>query len=109
MHWMRGLDFEELESEMGYKMAEELTDEPVNLYDVAEAQYTSVADPGGYTSSGTSNDKKLLPVQCEAWVIRNLTTHEFVRSSAVILDEKHVEGLFINILGYDEVILYKTC
>ncbi|EER37814.1 conserved hypothetical protein [Histoplasma capsulatum H143] len=74
-----GLEFEELEIELGGELAEELADKP-----------------SYYPRS-------------EEWVLRNLTTHEFVRPSAVALDQKHIQGPFIDILGYGEVILYKTC
>ncbi|KAF3491839.1 uncharacterized protein GIQ15_01356 [Arthroderma uncinatum] len=43
------------------------------------------------------------------WVLRNLTTREFVRPTAVALREDLIHGPFIDILGYGEIILSKTC
>ncbi|KAL2369576.1 hypothetical protein BDBG_05254 [Blastomyces gilchristii SLH14081] len=125
-----GLEFEELEIELGDKLAEELAGKPVNLYDIADARYTGITE---VTSSfphdlfGLALDlrhKHPSPIDIvqvahptpqsyypcnEEWVLRNLTTHEFVRPSAVALDEKYIKGPFIDTLGYGEVILYKTC
>lgn len=42
------------------------------------------------------------------WVLRNLTTHEFVRPSAVALSPDYIHGPFIELMGYGEVILIKT-
>ncbi|KAG5287177.1 hypothetical protein I7I48_03043 [Histoplasma ohiense] len=125
-----GLEFEELEIELGCELAEELADKPVSLYQMADARYTSITtvttsfphdlfglaldlryghpSPVDIIQVAHPEPQSYYPCS-EEWVLRNLTTHEFVRPSAVALDQKHIQGPFIDILGYGEVILYKTC
>ncbi|PGH04472.1 hypothetical protein GX51_03464 [Blastomyces parvus] len=125
-----GLDFDELENEMDAEMAEEYAGKPVSLYRLAESRYATTDAvtlsfphdlfglaldlhhkyPGLVDMFQVANPKPKSFYPCsEEWVLRNLTTHEFVRPSTVALDEKHIKGPFIDFLGYGEVIMYKTC
>ncbi|KAK2807262.1 hypothetical protein FQN50_005549 [Emmonsiellopsis sp. PD_5] len=123
-----GLDVEE--SEDG--MPEEHAQKPVNLYDLADARYTSIIavtssrgfpldlfglaldlkykhpSPADILRMANPNRSSFYPCS-EEWVLRNLTTHEFVRPSAIALDEKYIHGPFIEGLGYGEVIFSKIC
>lgn len=120
-----GLEVEELDD-----LSEEYAEKPVNLYQLADARYASITE----ITTGFPHDlfrlaldlryKSGSPVDIirvadpdpstfypysEEWVLRNLTTHEFVRASAIALDQKYIRGPFIDVLGYGEVILFKIC
>ncbi|KAI9869293.1 MAG: hypothetical protein M1813_000081 [Trichoglossum hirsutum] len=45
----------------------------------------------------------------EPWILRNLTTQEYVRSEAIALDPKYIHGPRIEYLGFSEVILSRVC
>ncbi|OJD26083.1 hypothetical protein ACJ73_02544 [Blastomyces percursus] len=121
-----GLEVEELED----GMPEECAGKPVNLYDLAVARYASIItvnrvfphdlfglaldlkykhhSPADLLRMVNPNRSSFYPCT-EEWVLRNLTTHEFVRPSAIALDEKYIQGPFIEGLGYGEVIFSKIC
>ncbi|EER44449.1 conserved hypothetical protein [Histoplasma capsulatum var. duboisii H88] len=122
----KGLEVEELEE----GLAESYAEIPVNLYDLANARYTSITEvttgfphglfvlaldlrhkwgsPADITRVVNPKLSSFYPCS-EEWVLRNLTTHEFVRPSAIALDQRYIRGPFIKILGYGEVILSKIC
>ncbi|KLJ12144.1 hypothetical protein EMPG_09572 [Blastomyces silverae] len=121
-----GLEVEELEDGVPERYAKK----PVNLYDLAVARYESIIEvtfgfphdllglaldighkhprPADLLRMARPNRSSFYPCS-EEWVLRNLTTHEFVRPSAIALDEKYIHGPFIEGLGYGEVILSKIC
>lgn len=43
------------------------------------------------------------------WVLRNLTTLEYVRAEAVAIEPRHIHGPQIRRLGFGEVILSRIC
>lgn len=45
----------------------------------------------------------------QAWILRNLTTKEFVTSGGIALDEKFINGPFIRGIGFGEVVMSRTC
>ena len=45
----------------------------------------------------------------QPWILRNLTTKEFVRSEAVALKPEYVHGPDIRVLGFGEVVLSRIC
>ncbi|KMP08986.1 hypothetical protein CIRG_08667 [Coccidioides immitis RMSCC 2394] len=45
----------------------------------------------------------------EKWILRNLTTRQFVRAEAIALKPEYIQGPLIKILGFGEVIISKTC
>lgn len=47
--------------------------------------------------------------QDEPWILRNLTTSEFVRSEAIALKPEYIHGPNIHALGFGEVIIARTC
>ncbi|OAX79158.1 hypothetical protein ACJ72_06523 [Emergomyces africanus] len=121
-----GLEVDELED----GMPEEYAEKPVNLYRLADTRYeivTSVSSTFPFDLFKLALDLKYkwsCPADIiqvtnpetssfytyrEEWVLRNLTTHEFVRPSAIALDQKLIHGPFIERLGYGEVILSKIC
>lgn len=122
----KGVEMEELEE----GLAESYAEIPVNLYDLANARYTSITEvttgfphglfvlaldlrhkwgsPADITRVVNPEPSSFYPCS-EEWVLRNLTTHEFVRPSAIALDQRYIRGPFIKILGYGEVILSKIC
>ncbi|EDN05202.1 predicted protein [Histoplasma mississippiense (nom. inval.)] len=103
-----GLEFEELEIELGGELAEELADKPVSLYQMADARYTSI------TTVTTRFPHDLFGL---ALGLRygHPTPVDIVQvahpepQSYYPCNQKHIQGPFIDILGYGEVILYKTC
>ncbi|OJD11016.1 hypothetical protein AJ78_08129 [Emergomyces pasteurianus Ep9510] len=123
---VEGLDVEELED----GMREEYANKPVNLYSIANARYAPIAEidtgfphdlfglaldirrmwpnPADIIRIANPEPLSFYP-RSEEWVLRNLTTHEFVRPSAIALDQKYICGPFIKGLGYGEVILSKVC
>ncbi|KAM5442140.1 hypothetical protein MferCBS31731_002970 [Microsporum ferrugineum] len=121
-----GLDVDELED----GLPDECANKPINLYDVAFNRYRV------YRSDGGSFPSKLLHIcleyihkdpcpddmlgvshptlsdfypKSQEWVLRNLTTREFVLPTAVALQKKHIKGPLINVLGFGEVILSRVC
>ncbi|KAI2089622.1 hypothetical protein LOZ36_001773 [Ophidiomyces ophidiicola] len=117
-----GLDVEELEHDL-----EEYAEKPVNLFSIAHARYD-------FTEGYISFPQDLLGIALDCkrpypedrlrvanprpssfyppdqeWVLRNLTTQEFVRPTAIALNEKYISGPYIRVLGYGEVILSRIC
>ncbi|CZR64354.1 uncharacterized protein PAC_14252 [Phialocephala subalpina] len=45
----------------------------------------------------------------ESWILRNLTTKEFVRSEAIAIKPEYIHGPYIEYLGFGEVILSRIC
>ncbi|OBT84265.1 hypothetical protein VE02_06979 [Pseudogymnoascus sp. 03VT05] len=45
----------------------------------------------------------------QAWILRNLTTKEFVTSNRIALDAKFIHGPCIRGIGFGEVIALRTC
>jgi hypothetical protein len=45
----------------------------------------------------------------EAWILRNLTTKQFVRAEAIALEPEYVHGPFHRGLGFGHVILARIC
>ncbi|EFY91376.1 hypothetical protein J3459_009764 [Metarhizium acridum] len=43
----------------------------------------------------------------QPWILRNLTTKEFVRSEAVALKPQYIRGPSIDVLGFGDVLLYR--
>ena len=43
------------------------------------------------------------------WILRNLTTQEYVRSDAIALKPEHIHGPIIDFLGFGEVVLSRIC
>ncbi|KAI1981917.1 hypothetical protein LOZ53_004250 [Ophidiomyces ophidiicola] len=51
----------------------------------------------------------LLYPEEEKWILRNLTTREFVRAETIALRPEYIEGPFIRVIGFPELIISKTC
>ncbi|KDB25863.1 hypothetical protein H109_02320 [Trichophyton interdigitale MR816] len=123
-------DLEELDEGLD---AGELPDEidgcyawsPVNLFELAGARYDHPRDFRAYAISElffgnrTEDPKRLAHISIflraptfyptdRQWVLRNLTTREFVRPAAVALDKAYIRGPFIDVIGFGEVILSRT-
>ncbi|KAK4153722.1 hypothetical protein C8A00DRAFT_43418 [Chaetomidium leptoderma] len=47
--------------------------------------------------------------QDQPWILRNLTTKEFVRSEAIAIKAEYVRGPNIAVLGFGEVVLSRIC
>jgi hypothetical protein len=47
--------------------------------------------------------------QSEPWILRNLTTKEYVRSEAIALKPEYIRGPYIDALGFGEVIISRIC
>ena len=45
----------------------------------------------------------------QPWILRNLTTREYVRSKAIALKPEYIHGPNIDFLGFGEVILSRVC
>lgn len=45
----------------------------------------------------------------QVWILRNLTTKEFVLPTAIALKPEYIEGPFIRGLGFGEVAMARTC
>ena len=45
----------------------------------------------------------------QPWILRNLTTQEYVRSEAIALKPEYIHGPNIDFLGFGEVILSRVC
>lgn len=54
------------------------------------------------------NGSGLVPMD-QTWILRNLTTKEFVTSTGVALDPKLIRGPLIRGIGFDNVIVLRTC
>ncbi|EFQ98639.1 hypothetical protein MGYG_01661 [Nannizzia gypsea CBS 118893] len=121
-----GLDLDELEDGVPDKYA----GQPVNLYSIADARYDIVGNcdvyfpqdllhvalehrhkhprPADILEVAHPRGSTFYPASHE-WVLRNLTTREFVRPMAVALNKRRTRGPFIDTPGYGEVILSRTC
>ena len=44
-----------------------------------------------------------------SWVLRNLTTHEYVRSEALALNREDIRGPHIGLIGFGHVVLSRIC
>ncbi|EGD89598.2 hypothetical protein H112_03226 [Trichophyton rubrum D6] len=122
-----GLDLEELPSDMEDCYAWS----PVNLFELAGARYDDpwhlspaaiwdllpnipvkdnfelLRHPGAFQVRTFLTPLTFYPTDQE-WVLRNLTTREFVRPAAVALDKEYIHGPFIEVFGFGEVILSRT-
>ncbi|KAJ9133161.1 F-box domain containing protein [Pleurostoma richardsiae] len=47
--------------------------------------------------------------QDQPWILRNLTTKEFVRSEAIALEQEFIHGPNIDVLGFGEAIMARIC
>ncbi|KXX74392.1 hypothetical protein MMYC01_209937 [Madurella mycetomatis] len=45
----------------------------------------------------------------QPWILRNLTTKQFVRSEAIALKPEYIRGPDISVLGFGEVVLSRIC
>lgn len=45
----------------------------------------------------------------QSWILRNLTTKEYVRSEAIAIKPEHIRGPFIDGIGFGEVVLSRIC
>ncbi|KAI1102855.1 hypothetical protein F4804DRAFT_311865 [Jackrogersella minutella] len=45
----------------------------------------------------------------QRWILRNLTTNEFLRSETIALRPEYIHGPDIEILGFGEVVVLRTC
>lgn len=45
----------------------------------------------------------------QAWILRNLTTREFVTAAGIALDKKFIDGPFIKGIGFGEVVMSRVC
>jgi hypothetical protein len=45
----------------------------------------------------------------QPWILRNLTTKEFVRSEAIAIKPEYINGPHIRVVGFGEVIMLRTC
>ncbi|OBT66113.1 hypothetical protein VE03_05100 [Pseudogymnoascus sp. 23342-1-I1] len=45
----------------------------------------------------------------QEWMLRNLTTREFVTAKGIALDEKYIDGPFIRGIGFGEVVMLRVC
>ncbi|KAI2626770.1 hypothetical protein GGR54DRAFT_485592 [Hypoxylon sp. NC1633] len=45
----------------------------------------------------------------QPWILRNLTTKEFVRSEAIAIKPEYVRGPDILLVGFGEVVMLRTC
>lgn len=43
------------------------------------------------------------------WVLRNLTTHEYVRAEEIAIKKEHIHGPHIDYVGFGEVIISRIC
>ncbi|KFZ19880.1 hypothetical protein V502_03441 [Pseudogymnoascus sp. VKM F-4520 (FW-2644)] len=55
-----------------------------------------------------ANDSAFLP-RDQAWILRNLTTKEFVTAVGIALDAKYIDGPFIGCIGFGEVVMSRIC
>lgn len=129
-------DKEELQNgldpnELSYMFTDQEKDpEPVNLNKLARYRYSSIWDvnysfpPVLSTLASDLYQKYRYPKDIfritapkpssffpadRKWILRDLTTHEFVRSDAIALKPEYVSGPFIRGIGFGEVILARTC
>ncbi|KAL2182996.1 hypothetical protein L209DRAFT_758376 [Thermothelomyces heterothallicus CBS 203.75] len=47
--------------------------------------------------------------ETQPWILRNLTTKEFVRSEAIALKPEFIHGPSIDVLGFGEVVMSRIC
>ncbi len=45
----------------------------------------------------------------QPWILRNLTTQEYVRSEAIAIKPEYIHGPHIDVLGFGEVVLSRIC
>ncbi|KAI1421907.1 hypothetical protein F5Y12DRAFT_800291 [Xylaria sp. FL1777] len=45
----------------------------------------------------------------QPWILRNLTTKQFVRSEAIALSEKYIHGPYIEYFGFGELVVMRSC
>jgi len=45
----------------------------------------------------------------QPWILRNLTTHEYVRSEAIAIKPEYIHGPNIDVLGFGEVVWSRIC
>ncbi|KAF4511959.1 hypothetical protein G6O67_001154 [Ophiocordyceps sinensis] len=55
-----------------------------------------------------NDDRKFFPTD-QPWILRNLTTKQFVRAEAIALKPKFIDGPNIKVLGFGEVVLSRIC
>jgi hypothetical protein len=72
---------------------------PWEDYDSISYQYKKVADP---------QLGRFCPVE-KSWILRNLTTKQFVRSEGIALRPDFIGGPHIKILGFGHVVLSRIC
>ncbi|KAK1252579.1 hypothetical protein MKX08_003766 [Trichoderma sp. CBMAI-0020] len=54
------------------------------------------------------NDREFLSPN-EPWILRNLTSKQFVRAEAIALKPEFIHGPDINVIGFGEVLLTRIC
>ncbi len=132
----KGLDeneiYEDVSDDQGYK---EYVASPTNLYDLAGARYqqvkewhSSLADEliGGAANLGEWHrlpksrrelifedlDRYKLSdfyPEDQPWILRNLTTQEYVRSEAIAVKPEYIHGPHIERLGFGHVVWSRIC
>ncbi|KAF2468284.1 uncharacterized protein BDR25DRAFT_232891 [Lindgomyces ingoldianus] len=55
-----------------------------------------------------AQDSVFYPID-QPWILRNLTTKEFVRADGIAIMSNHIHGPFIKNLGFGDVLLARTC
>lgn len=103
---------------------------PVDLYKLADARYESIQElrdnfncsllvtafeavhkypvPKDMITVAAPSSSSFYPKNVE-WILRNLTTREFVRPGPIALEPGLIHGPFIDPVGFGEVILMRTC
>ena len=113
----------------------EFVSSPINLYHLAETRYQPVKkwDRWQYyrvigllvhlgewgrlpalPRSRISNDLHRIEEldsrsKDQSWILRNLTTQEFVRSEAIAIKPEYIHGPDIDVLGFEEVLWSRIC
>ncbi len=111
--------------------------EPTGLYDIADAPYkqveswesesslarrliTGIAKIGEWHRVPALRKAQILDDLCrydvsdfypedQPWILRNLTTQEYVRSEAIAIKPEYIHGPHIDGLGFGEAVLSRIC
>ncbi|OBT60275.1 hypothetical protein VE03_10755 [Pseudogymnoascus sp. 23342-1-I1] len=54
------------------------------------------------------NDGSVFVARDQGWILRNLTTKEFVTAVGIALDEKYINGPFIYGIGFGHVVMSRV-
>ncbi len=89
----------------------------VDLRSVSSRIYFHCRDRGSYKDPAFSSrlseplvieESHYFP-QDEQWILRNLTTKEYIRGEAVALKPEYIHGPDIDILGFGDIIMSRIC